>query len=159
MKKKQKSSGLKESKNSLFTLIAAKWSRRVPVEMLWQLGFSAVPGQGEQCSARSGAAEMSLAFPPQPWGQVSNVCSLRVSHRVLNRGRTCHSTGWHISKPQISRSPVILRYESSDNYNKSDTREVAALISVNQTCQTVAGEVAGKFLRDMQSVTPGFFSG
>lgn len=51
---------------------------------------------------------------------------------------------------------MILLYKKWDNYNTLYTRVVAALINVNQKCDSVAGEVAGTFLRDMQSVTPAF---
>lgn len=100
----------------------------------------------------------------QHLGQVSNVYSLRVSHSVLNRGRTCHSRAPTQTAAAMDGTSMSLKspdsqlfwYESSDNYNKLDTREVAALISVNQKCHSVAGEVARMFLRDLQSLTPAF---
>lgn len=57
---------------------------------------------------------------------------------------------------QQASSLQIAGYENRDNYNKLDTREMAASISVNQKCHSVAGEVDGMFLRDTQSVTPAF---
>lgn len=139
----------------------------VPVEMLWQLSFLQC-----QCEAYSIMPRVEqqrqqhvTAISLQPRGQVSNVCSLRVSHSVLNRGRTCQSRVPAQTAAAIYGTSTGLKsldsqgnlwYANGDNSNKSDTREVATLISVNQKYPSVAGEVAVTFLKDKQSVTPAF---
>lgn len=75
---------------------------------------------------------------------------------MLNRNGTCHSRtltqnncgyGWHSNGTSVSGGKCGVR--KSDNHNKLDTRKVAARMSVNQGCHSVAG---GVFLRRVQSV-------
>lgn len=99
---------------------------------------------------------MSLPFPFSPGVR----CQMSIHYvwvTVLNQGRTCHSRAptQTAAMDSTSRSRKsldsqwVLWFESSDNYSKLDIKEVTALISVNQNCQSVAGEVAGTFLRGM----------
>lgn len=78
---KKKNSGLIESKNSLFTLIAANSASQHALTA----GFSAVPGEGVQYNAHSGAAETPAChyhFPPALRSGVKCLFSSCESQRV-----------------------------------------------------------------------------
>lgn len=130
--------------------------------MLSVVEFDSPSGAAETPTCRQDPTTNTTTTPPhrQPRGQVSNIYSLHVSHSVLNRNRACHSSaltqnnrgyGWHINGPSVFGGKCGARKSDS---HELDTRKVAARMSVNQRCHSVAG---GVFLRRAQSVAAVFF--
>lgn len=116
--------------------------------MLWQLSFLQCQYKASDASHQH-VSTISL----QPWGQVSNVCSLRVSQSVFNRGSACHSRVSTQTTAAMEMHSKRLWYENDDKCNKLNTGEgkwQPWWVSVKK-CDSPAG-VAARFLRGKMSL-------